>query len=207
MSQPSVTRMELLRVKDRKKLAKKGHDLLKKKRDTLIKEFFALIENYKELKKDTLEKLSKAFEVLRVSQGVSGVNRVKGLAMASKPSFELEASTKNLMGVKVPKFEIASKDSGWNASAIGTSYHVERARKLFVDLFPDMVKLAEIEAVVFKLAEEIKKTKRRVNSLEHIKIPEMEQTENYIKSQLSEMEREEFTKLKNVKKKLEEADH
>lgn len=199
----SITRMELLRLRAKKKLAQKGHNLLKKKRDTLIKEFFVLIKEYKTLKEETVQSLGKAFEVLHIAQAVSGVNRVKGLAYSSTPSLEVRAKTKNLMGVHVPQFTLTPKDGGVNASLIGTSYHVERAREHFIKLLPNMVKLSEIEQVIFTLAEEIKKTKRRVNALEYIKIPEMESQEKLIKTSLAEIEREAFGRLKNVKKKIE----
>lgn len=208
MSEPvQVTRMELLKLRAKKKLAQKGHSLLKKKRDALIKEFFGLIKEYKKLKEQTLLEIQSAFDILHVAQGVSGVNRVKGLALSSKPSFEIGISTKNLMGVHVPKFTFTSLDAKVNASLLGTSYHVEESRKAFVHLLPMMIKLAEIEQVIFTLAQEIKKTKRRVNALEFIKIPEMSDQEKYIKMQLAEVEREAFSRLKNVKKKLQEQDN
>ncbi len=202
--QISITRMELLKLRSKKKLAKKGHDLLKKKRDTLIKEFFTLINEYKSLKMKTVENLGGAFDTLNIAQGISGVNRVKGLAYSSEPSCVVNAETKNLMGVQVPRFTIeAVEGAGFNASLIGTSYQVKKARDQFIELLPAMVRLAETEQVIFTLAEEIKKTKRRVNALEYIKIPEMEHQENVIKTQLAEVERESFGRLKNVKKKLE----
>jgi V/A-type H+-transporting ATPase subunit D len=196
--------MELLKLRAKKKLAKKGHDLLKKKRDTLIKEFFVLIKEYKELKQQMLTELHGAFEVLHIAQAVSGVNRVKGLAYSAEPTCTIAVETKNLMGVKVPKFTIQKIENATiNASMIGSSYYVEKAREQFTRLLPAMIKFAETEQVIYTLAEEIKKTKRRVNALEFIKIPEMEQQEMIIKTQLAEVERESFGRLKNVKRKIE----
>ena len=201
----SPTRSELLKVKAQRKLAQKGHDLLKRKRDALIRIFFEKIKEYKRLKQSTLEGLKIAFETLQIAQGVSGVNRVKGLAFSSNPSFDIIASEKNLMGVRVPKFDIKEKAVELNASMIGTSFQVEESRERFIKLVPDLVRLAEIEQVIFTLAEEIKKTKRRVNALENIKIPELAATEKKIKDQLAEIEREAFVRLKNVKQKMERA--
>ncbi len=204
MSQPvSATRMELLKLKQRKKLAQKGHNLLKKKRDSLIKTFFALIGNYKKLKEETIKKLAQAYEVLHVAQAVSGVHRVKSISLALQKSFEITFSSKNLMGVQVPAIDVISKKVDSNVSTIGTSYYVKDVQEKFQKIIIDIVKLAEIENVIYKLAEEIVKTKRRVNALEFIKIPELEETEKNVKSQLMELEREAFTRLKNVKKKLE----
>ncbi len=206
MAEPtSATRSELLKVKAQKKLAIKGHSLLKRKRDALIRVFFEKIQEYKVLKKRTLNQLQEGYDSVRIAQGVSGVNRVKGLAYSMTPSFNIVASKQNLMGVKVPKFELKDLGVQLNSSLIGTSYYVEEARLTFVKTVPDLVRLAEVEQVIFTLAEEIKKTKRRVNALEYIKIPEIEGIEKHIKDRLAEVEREAFFRLKNVKKKLEAA--
>jgi V/A-type H+-transporting ATPase subunit D len=175
---------------------------LKKKRDSLIKEFFTLIRSYKELKEATITQLDVAFENLHIAQAVSGVNRVKGLAYARTPTCRIDATTNNLMGVKIPKFTITPLESELNASLIGTTYYVDKAQESFTKLLPSIVQLAEKEQVIFTLAEEIKKTKRRVNALEFIKIPEMESQERLIKMQLAEIERESFARLKNVKRKI-----
>lgn len=202
----SPTRSELLKIKAKRKLAQKGHDLLKRKRDALIRIFFEKIKEYKTLKKATLEGLDNAFKTLQIAGGVSGLNRLKSLAFSSNPSFDIVPSVQNLMGVKVPKFEIKEKPVQINASMIGTSFYVEESREHFIKLVPDLVRLAEVEQVIFTLAEEIKKTKRRVNALEYIKIPELAATEKGIKDQLAEIEREAFVRLKNVKQKIEK-DH
>ncbi len=199
----SATRSELLKAKAQKKLAIKGHSLLKRKRDALIRVFFAKIKEYKILKKRTLENLQIGYDTVRIAQGVSGVNRVKSLAYSMTPSFAINSSEQNLMGVKVPKFELKDLGARLNSSMIGTSYYVEMARLRFVRTIPDLVRLAEVEQVIFTLAEEIKKTKRRVNALEYIKIPEIEGIEKHIKDRLAEVEREAFFRLKNVKKKIE----
>lgn len=197
------TRMELLKTKQRKKTAQKGYNLLKKKRDALIREFFKLIKDYKELKKNTINKLNEAYKTLQIGEAVSGINRVKSLSLSSQKSFNLETKTTNLMGVKVPKLELTHpQKANFNASLIGVSYYVEDSRNKFLKLIPDLIKLAEIELVIKELAEEIKKTKRRVNALEYVKIPEIEDQIKKISDRLQEMERESFIRLKNVKKKI-----
>ncbi len=201
-----ATRMELLRVKEKKKLAQKGHSLLKKKRDSLIRTFFEMIQDYKVLKKETIADLGQAYENLHIAQGVSGVNRVKSLAFSSQESCTFDFSEKNLMGVKVFSVEVEQHDTEVNASLVAVSQYVETARQRFLSLLPKIVKLAEIETAIFKVAEEIVKTKRRVNALEYIKIPEILEVEKAIKSQLAEMERESFIRLKNVKQKLEQVE-
>ncbi len=196
------TRMELLKNRKRKKVAIKGHSLLKKKRDVLIRKFFELIDVYKNLKVDTIKKLSDAYKTLQIAQGVSGVNRVKSLSFSSEKSFDILIHQKNLMGVKVPSYIVKKNKADFNASLVGVSYYVEEARNKFLDLTPQLVKLAEIEKVIYELALEIKKTKRRVNALEYVKIPELEQIEKIISDKLAEIERENFIRLKNVKEKI-----
>lgn len=195
-------RMELLKTKEKKKIAVKGHSILKKKRDALIKKFFELIKDYKELKIKTIEKLELAYKVLQKAEGVSGVNRVKGLSLSSEESIDLKIEKSNLMGVKIPKFDITNVQASINASLIGVSFYTKDTRDKFLEILPLTLKLAEIEHTIFKIAEEIKKTKRKVNSLEYIKIPEIKDLENKIKQNLSEQERESFVRLKNVKKRM-----
>lgn len=195
-------RSELLKVKQKKKAAIKGHGLLKKKRDTLIRKFFELIKDYKQLKRETIIELNKSYKTLQKAQGVSGVNRVKSLSFSSKKAFDIKTSSSTLMGVKIPEYEVISYTPDFNASLIGVSSYVRNARDKFTNIISKMVKLAEIEQVIYKLAEEIKKTKRRVNSLKHIRIPGLEDSEKEIKDKLDEMERESFVILKEVKKKI-----
>lgn len=197
-----LTRQELFKTKKQVKLAKRGHKLLEKKRDSLIRKFFELIENYKKLKKETIELLQKAYKQLHKAQGVSGVNRLKSLSFSSKKSFELKAIKTNYMGVKIPSYMLKIQNKGYNASRIGTSYYVETTKNMFQKALPNIVKLTEIEQVIHKLAEEIKKTRRRVNSLENIKIPSFEHKQKKIEQRLEEIERENFFRLKNVKKKI-----
>lgn len=199
-----LTRQQLLKTKKQVKLATRGHSLLKKKRDSLIRKFFELVENYKELKKETILLLQKAYKELHKAEGVSGVNRLKSLSFSKELGFSLVAKNTNYMGVPITSYDLHLRKTGYNASTIGTSYYVEQTRKLFQKSLPNIVKLTEIEQVIYKLAEEIKKTKRRVNSLENIKIPGLQQRQRKIEQRLEEVERESFFRLKNVKKKIQE---
>lgn len=198
-----ANRMELLSVKKRKKLAQTGHNLLEKKRDALIQKFFEYVKEYRELAADTLIQLAQAYEKLHVAQAVSGVNRVKSLAYSAQESFSAKKTTNNIMGVKIDSLEIHKTAVTHNASLIGTSNYVTQARESFQQVVPELVKLAELEQTIFSLADEIRKTKRRVNALEHIYLPRLESTQKRISDRLAEIEREEFTRLKHVKEQLE----
>ncbi len=198
-----ATRMELLAVRKKKKLADKGYFLLKKKRDGLIKIFFEKIKSYYRLREEVLSELTEAYDTLHISQGVSGVNRLKSMAMSATENCRIEFTKENLMGVKVPKIELKRQDGSINASLLGTSYYVKKAHESFSALLPKIIMLSENKQVLYALAEEIKKVKRRVNALEHIQIPLLKENEKIISSQLSEVERENFVRLKHVKKQLE----
>ena len=199
MSQPPANRMELLRTKDKRKLAQRGFELLKHKRDALIQAFVKHVEEYKKHSQHTLEELQAAYNVLHVAQAVSGVHRVKSLSFATRESLQATKHTKNLMGVQVQTLNITKLPVTHNASLIGTSYHVTDAQTRFQAVVPQLVKLAELEQTIFALAQEIRKTKRRVNALEHIYLPRVQETEKNIKDRLAEIEREEFTRLKHIK--------
>ncbi len=199
MSTPPANRMELLRTKKKTRIATRGHELLEKKRDALIQEYVTYVREYKKRSKNTLEQLQQAYKQLHVAQAVSGVHRVKSLGFATNKSLEAIHEEKNIMGVRVQTIRVNKLPFKHNASLIGTSYYVTQAQEQFQEVVPELVKLAELEKIIFALAEEIKKTKRRVNALEHIHIPRLEETKKHIQARLAEMEREEFVRLKHLK--------
>jgi len=202
MTDIAPTRMELLKLKQREKLAKKGHSLLTRKRDALIREFITLARTHKQRTLAAQKRLETAFETLHVAQAVSGVNRLKSLAYSAEPAFTLTYTTKSIMGVKVPVANVSHKEASMNASLIGTSTYVKDARESFSGLVVELIALAEVEQALAALAIEIRKTKSRVNALEYIHIPRIGQQKKRIADRLSEYEREEFTRLKHIKEKL-----
>ena len=191
--------MELLRTKDKRKLATRGHQLLTRKRDALIQEYFRFVQEYKKLSSDVHQQLQAAYKTLHVAQAVSGVHRVKSLSFAARESIQATHQEKNLMGVRVTTLQLTQEPVSHNASLIGTSYHVTNAQQQFAQVVPRLVKLAELEQIIFALADEIRKTKRRVNALEHIHLPRIQATQKRIQARLAEIEREEFIRLKHVK--------
>lgn len=196
------TRMELLKLQKRKKLAERGHTLLEKKRDALIHKFLERIDTYKDLKKEVYQELQEAYTKLHITQAINGVDVVKSVGDSQQQTFELEKSNKNLMGITVPTYTIKKLNPPENIDLLGTSKEVKESRQNFQYITKKIIELAEIEETIYLLAEEIKKTKRRVNSLEHIKIPTMEEQEKKIVRQLDELEREEFIRLKKIKESL-----
>ncbi|AEG18983.1 V-type ATP synthase subunit D [Methanobacterium paludis] len=201
------TRMELLKLKDREKLAVKGHSLLKEKRNALIMEFFNILERVKGSRENVEEKLKEAYKDLATAQIVMGDLAVRKASMAVKESVEVDIDSRSIMGVVVPVIESKTTktrtmvDRGYGF--VDTSVKLDEAAKKFEESIELIIELGEIEKTIILLANEIESTKRRVNALEHIIIPRIENTVKYIEMRLEEMERENFVRLKMIKKTME----
>lgn len=200
------TRMELLKLKDREKLAVKGHGLLKEKRNALIMEFFNILDRVKGSREIVESKLKEAFEDLTTAQIMMGDLEVKKAALAVTESVQVDIDSRSVMGVVVPIIESETSSRTIVERGYGfmnTSAKLDEAAKNFEESIALTLELAEIEKTVILLAAEIESTKRRVNALEHIIIPRMENTVKYIEMRLEEMERENFVRLKMIKKAME----
>ena len=203
----SPTRMELLDMNRRIKLAKKGHKLLKQKRDSLVTEFFGIIEQAKGGRTDLVEAMNKGYSDLIQAEALIGAQTTEGIASSVPEKKEIDVKTRNIMGVKIPKIEVVNKEipAGSISGSAYNSTKLYESEKDFDKAYENLVKLVETEETVRRLGEEIKKTKRRVNSLEYIMIPKLGATKKYITSRLEEMERESFFRLKMVKRKKQRA--
>lgn len=202
------TRMELLSVRKRKKLAMKGHKLLSEKRDALIVHFFEIIKDRNNMRERADKDLMESYSILVQAQMIMGQDRVED-ATGSIPALgDVDMRTVNIMGVHVPKVEYDAIPSRAGEPLYGyldTSAKLDEACERFRKLLLDMLKLAEVEGTIERLAIEIEKTKRRVNALEHIFIPRLKATEKYIEMQLQEREREDFFRRKRIKAIMEAA--
>ncbi len=202
------TRMELLKLKNKAKLAAKGHKLLKEKRDALIMEFFEIVDRAKGVRQNVEEKLAEAFRSLIIAQATLGTMKVATASMAIKSEIGLDIESRNIMGTKVPVVDLEETrktllERGYGL--IDTSAQLDEATLRFEEALSAITELAEIEETVKLLALEIEKTKRRVNALENIVLPRLDATVKYIRMRLDEMERENFFKLKRIKAMMEEA--
>jgi V/A-type H+-transporting ATPase subunit D len=197
--------MELILLQRRRQLAEKGHNLLKEKRDALVMEFFSTLEDIRKLREDVNTSLQTAFRALLEAKMVLGPAKLTELSSDLPYSFQIEADTKNIMGVRVPilkaKEETLADALPYNM--IDTTAKMDEAIKKFQHAMRLIVRLAETETAVRKLAEEIDKTKRRVNALKYIIIPRIENTIVYIQFHLEEVAREDFFRLKRIKATLE----
>ncbi|AKG91766.1 H{+}-transporting ATP synthase, vacuolar type, subunit D [Geoglobus ahangari] len=203
------TRMELIKLRRRIAMAKKGHALLKMKRDGLIMEFRTILEDAKKVIDEMVQRYKEAQEKLALAMAADGVIAVKSIALSVEKSPTFTLKRKNIMGVVVPviKREVVRKSlAERNYGIIGTSARVDEAVEAYEALIDAILEVAEIETTLKKLIDEIERTKRRVNALEFKVIPEMEEAARYITFKLEEMDRENIIRLKKIKSKKEQAE-
>ena len=197
------TRMELTRLKGRLKTAQRGHKLLKDKRDELMKQFMDVVRENRTLRKRVEEGLMKAHGSFTVAAALMSPEMLEQSLLYPKQSVELEMSFQNIMSVDVPQYQFKTKseDPGeiYPYGFAATSGELDDAVAALSQVFQDMLHLAEIEKTSQLLAEEIEKTRRRVNALEYVKIPEMQANIKYITMKLDENERANTIRLMKVK--------
>ncbi len=206
------TRMELTRLKKKLVTAKRGHKLLKDKRDELMRQFLDLVRENKVLREkveDGIQKANKNFVLARAGMEEEVLNVA---LMAPKQEVYLDIDTKNVMSVDIPVFHYKTKTPNANdIYSYGyafTSSDLDDSVKSLADILPDMLRLAECEKSCQLMAAEIEKTRRRVNALEHVMIPEMQESIKYIVMKLDENERSTQIRLMKVKDMmLEQAHH
>ena len=200
------TRMELTRLKGRLKTAQRGHKLLKDKRDELMKQFMDVIRENRSLRRRVEEGLMRAHGSFTVAAALMSPEMLEQSLLYPKQSVELDMTFQNIMSVDVPKYEFrtSSQDPGeiYPYGFAQTSGERDDAVDAMSQVFQDMLKLAEIEKTSQLLAEEIEKTRRRVNALEYVKIPEMQENIKYITMKLDENERANTIRLMKVKDML-----
>lgn len=199
------TRMELLSIKKRLKLAEKGHRLLKEKRDALVLEFMDAIKRAEGVADETISQLRVAQENLTVANAVLGHQELRSIALATEGGVSVDVQLKNVMGVNIPKFNIVNEiekrpdQRGYNL--MFTSPVVDKTAAEYEKTTVRLVELAEVENILLALSKETKKVKRRVSALEQRLIPRLKNTQKHIQMRLEEIERENFYRLKTVKKK------
>ena len=197
------TRMELTRLKGRLKTAQRGHKLLKDKRDELMKQFMDVVRENRTLRKRVEEGLMKAHGSFTVAAALMSPEMLEQSLLYPKQSVELEMNFQNIMSVDVPQYQFKTKseDPGeiYPYGFAATSGELDDAVAALSQVFQDMLHLAEIEKTSQLLAEEIEKTRRRVNALEYVKIPEMQANIKYITMKLDENERANTIRLMKVK--------
>ena len=199
----SPTRMELTRLKTRLKTATRGHKLLKDKRDELMRQFLDIVRRNKELRTRVDEGLSTANRALAVASAIMSPELLEQSLLYPKQSVELDMTFNNIMSVYVPVYKYTTKNT--DVSEIfpygfaQTSGELDDALSAMAAVFSDMLELAQVEKTMQLLADEIEKTRRRVNALEYVMIPEMQTSIKYISMKLEENDRSTKVRLMKVK--------
>lgn len=197
------TRMELTRLKKRLVTAMRGHKLLKDKRDELMRQFLDLVRENKILRAKVENAINEANKHMAVARSVMQNETLDVALMMPKQEMQLEITEKNVMSVMIPvfdtKFKTADKHDIYSYGFAFTSSDLDDSVKALADVLPDMVHLAECEKSCQLMAAEIEKTRRRVNALEHVMIPQLQDTIKYITMKLDENERSTTTRLMKVK--------
>ena len=205
------TRMVLKQLKGRLKTARRGHKLLKDKRDEMMRQFMEIVKRNKELRLNVEQGLTDAFAALQVASSIMSPEMLEQALLYPRQSVELDVSYKNIMSVNVPIYEYRTKsgDDGdiYPYGFAQTSGELDDALESLSRVFEDMLKLAEAEKTTQLLAEEIEKTRRRVNALEYVMIPELEKNIKYITMKLEENENATKVRLLKVKEMVLEQAH
>ena len=190
------TRMELTRLKARLRTAQRGHKLLKDKRDELMKQFMEVVREDRALREKVEQSLTRAYGSFTVASALMSPEMLEQALLCPRQSVSLDMSSENVMSVEVPRYEfkLASEDGGdiYPYGFAQTSGELD-------DILPDLLRLAEVEKATQLLAAEIERTRRRVNALEYVKIPQMQQSIKYITMKLDENERANTIRLMKVK--------
>jgi V/A-type H+-transporting ATPase subunit D len=197
------TRMELNRLKKRLKTARRGHKLLKDKRDELMKKFITIVKENIRLREEMELRVTDAHSSFVIARAVMHTENLEEALMFPKKQIALGVSENNVMSVKVPVFdfeETAENDTNIYPYGLNsTSGELDGAVYNLTQAFPVLIALAEKEKTAQLLAREIEKTRRRVNALEYVMIPQLEETIKYITMKLDENERGNITRLMKVK--------
>lgn len=205
------TRMVLNQQKTRLKTALRGHKLLKDKRDELMRRFMDIVRRNRELRTRVEEGLTEAFSALTVASAVMSPDMLEQAILYPRQSVELSMQFKNVMSVNVPVYDFKTKtaDVGdiYPYGFAQTSGELDDALAILSRVFKDMLELAQVEKTMQLMAQEIEKTRRRVNALEYVMIPECQENIKYISMKLEENDRSSKVRLMKVKDMVLEKAH
>ena len=194
------TKGNLMAAKNTLKLSVQGYELLDKKRNILVREMMSLIDKAQEVQSHIDGTFSEAYEALQMANINLGIHNIEKTVYAIDEEKGIAINTRSIMGVEIPMAAIDEGDSRPQYGLKGTSVALDVAREKFIAVKKLTVQLAEIENAIYRLAVNIKKTQKRANALKNIMIPRYEELVKFITESLEEKERDEFTRLKMIKK-------
>ena len=203
VKQVNPTRMELTRLKKKLNTATRGHKLLKDKRDELMRRFLEMVRENRALRVKVEQALAKANGNFVLAKAAMSDETLKAALLAPKQEVYVSTSYRNVMSVDIPVFDTETRTPDpndiYSYGFAFTSADLDDAVLSLSDILPDLIKLAQIEKSCQLMADEIEKTRRRVNALEHVMIPETREQIRYITRKLDENERSTQTRLMKVK--------
>ncbi len=205
-TQVNPTRMELSRLKKRLGTAVRGHKLLKDKQDEMARQFMQIIRRARQLRGEVERELASVTARAARAGAEMGQETLYEALMVPVPAPDVQAGVRNIMSVDVPAlhFDPPQKAASLPYGFAFTPGALDGAVLAFVDLFPKMLEMAQLEKSCHLLADEIERTRRRVNALEHVMIPEMQESIRFITMKLEDNERANITRLMKVKEMLQE---
>ncbi|MCS7232906.1 MAG: V-type ATP synthase subunit D [Synergistetes bacterium] len=200
-----LTKSGLLQVKELLSLARQGYKLMDQKRSILISEIMKYFENARELQERIVRESQRAYEALTLAATLLGIESIEEIAKGAEEKISVEIFERGVLGVPIPTLAIEGDDLESEKftpfySAYRTNMALDNAVLSFRKLLKLITFLAEVETTIYRLAKEINITRKRANALEQVIIPDLEKTKKRIESHLEEREREEFFKLKRLKK-------
>ena len=205
------TRMMLKQLKGRLKTARRGHKLMKDKRDELMRRFMDIVRLNKQLRERVESGLTASFASLQVASAIMSPEMLEQALLYPRQSVELGVTFKNIMSVNVPEYSFHTKNNDpseiYPYGFAQTSGELDDALEQMAKVFEDMLELALVEKTMQLLAEEIERTRRRVNALEYVMIPELEENIRYITMKLEENENATKVRLLKVKEMVLENAH
>jgi V/A-type H+/Na+-transporting ATPase subunit D len=200
------TRLELLRTRRRIAVARRGLNLLKLKRTALIAEFFSVSREALELRGDLQRRFVRGYEAIRMAETIEGPTRLENISMLLPDLPGVRVATKNVMGVRTPRVDDGGYAPVGATALLDLPTSIAEPIRHFQGIYEVVLTIAEKENTLRRLLHEIEKTKRRANAIENVLVPRLAATVRYIKFRFDEMERDAFSMLKTVKRKLEAAD-
>jgi V/A-type H+-transporting ATPase subunit D len=195
----SPNRMELLKLRRRLAIARRGHKLLKDKFDELMKPFLARVKGIRDLRDEVERELCQAQQIFALARSEVSSGEIEAALAEPGASLSVESSVENLVSVRAPRLELTLEGELDCYGLALTPSQLDEAIASFAAVLPKMVRLAQDESTLKLLASEIEKTRRRVNALEYVLIPQLEETIRYITIRLDEFERASRTRLMKIK--------
>ncbi|MCD6579495.1 V-type ATP synthase subunit D [bacterium] len=203
-AQVNATRMALLSHKKKIKIAKRGHKLLKDKLEELIRKFILLVKEYKAKRGDIEKDLKKAYNLMFFAKINMTRLDFNEFVFTSNLSVELKIEKEKIMNIEVPKLDVEFIGNPYAYSQPQSNVYLDKGVTKYMDVTKQMIELSSLEKSIFLLANEIETTRRRVNALEYILIPQFEETIKFISMKLDERARSALTQIMKIKDMLTE---